>query len=222
VPGAAGQTGCSSEPTTFSVTEGTIKCPSNVFPENNKVLTLAEARKEITFRWTPITPMPPVPVRYRLKVWQLMEGQSGMQAMKQNKAKVDKDVTDAPETTWPTLLTGPCKPPYLCDFIWNVEMISKDGQTICASEPTVFKIASNDIDIQIDSVYTSCCNSNGVQNVYVKIKNNLGNTVKITNLNIDKVNGVTNVIAIIGLTPALPGQYSRFRFTGIYRNHKMR
>ncbi len=210
---AAGETGCTSEPTTFGVTEENVKCPENVFPEDKKKFNIREAKESVTFKWRhPGGAWQGENSIYRLKVWQLMQGQTGVQAMKSNQPlyKLDVDANGQADALTDGLMvirnfyTGPCKPPYLCDFIWNVEMISKDGHTTCTSEPTTFKIAGNDIDIQIDSVYTSCCNSNGVQNVYIKIKNNLSNTVKITNLNIDKVNGVTNVISITGLSPVLP------------------
>lgn len=36
----------------------------------------------VTFRWTPLVPKPKDPVTYRLKVWQLMQGQNGTQSMK--------------------------------------------------------------------------------------------------------------------------------------------
>ena len=133
-----------------------------------------------------------------------MQGQNSSQAMRTNKPIVTKDVADITEATVSGIYTGPCRPPYLCDFIWNVQAVTKEGSVIGTSEPTVFKIASNDIDIQIDSVHVSCCNPNGTQSIYIKIKNNLANTVKITQLNIDKVNGVTNVISITGLAPVLP------------------
>ncbi len=199
-----GSTGCVGEPTTFSVTEENSKGPNNTFPEDKSKLKAEEAKQSVTFRWTPLVPKPQESITYRLKVWQLMQGQNSTQAMRTNKPIVTKDVADITEATVSNIYTGPCKPPYLCDFIWNVEAITKDGRTKGSSEPSTFKIAGNDIDIQIDSVYVSCCNTNGTQNVYIKIKNNLASTVKITQLNIDKVNGVTNVISITGLAPVLP------------------
>jgi hypothetical protein len=204
--GGAGPRGCTSEPTTFSVTEEKNNCTENIFPEDKKQLKAKDAKTGITFKWKPIIRESPTepPPSYRLRVWQLMQGQNGSTAMKTNKPIVTKDVDNLTEVTINNIYTGPCKPPYLCDFVWTVELKSAAGQTGCTSEPTAFSIAGNDIDIQIDSVHVSCCGTNGLQNVYIKIKNNLSNTVKITNLNIDKVNGVTNVIAITGLSPALP------------------
>lgn len=190
-----------SEPFHFSATSEN-KCVENVYPENNKKLLQKDVKESITFRWTKMSGASEN-ATYRLKVWQLMEGQTGLQAMKSNNPVATKEVKNAMELAVPGIYTGPCKPPYLCDFIWAVEMVSNDGR-ICTSEPTVFKIGNNDIDIQVDSVYVSCCLGNGLQNIYIKIKNNLSNTVKITNLNIDKINGVTNVISITGLSPVLP------------------
>ena len=99
-----------------------------------KVLTEAmtefklDVDQPVTFRWTTLVPKPAEPVSYRIKVWQLMEGQNGAQAMKSNQPIVTKDVTTGTEVTVNGLYTGPCKPPYLCDFVWEVEVMSKsDG-----------------------------------------------------------------------------------------------
>jgi hypothetical protein len=202
--GAAPKIIGTSTATVFSVTDENSKGPDNVFPEDKKKFSPKDMASPVLFRWTPLVPKPREPVTYRIKVWQLMDGQNSTQAMRSNPPIVTKDVDDIAQATVSDLYTGPCKPPYLCDFIWNVQAVTREGSVIGTSEPTVFKIASNDIDIQIDSLDVSCCNPNGTQSVYIKIKNNLANTVKITQLNIDKVNGVTNVISITGLAPVLP------------------
>jgi hypothetical protein len=136
-----------------------------------------------------------------------MQGQNGLQAMRSNQPIVTKDVDNLTQAVVNNIYTGPCRPPYLCDFIWNVQALDREGKPMGRnegnSEPFTFKIADNDIDIQIDSVFVSCC-VNGIQQVYIKIKNNLANTVKITQLKIDKVNGYPNVVPISGLTPILP------------------
>jgi hypothetical protein len=93
---------------------------AKIVTENQKEFKL-DAVQSVTFRWTPIVPKPAEPVTYRLKVWQLMQGQSGSQAMKTNQPIVTKEVTDISEVTVSDIYTGPCKPPYLCDYIWSVE-----------------------------------------------------------------------------------------------------
>jgi hypothetical protein len=113
----------------------------NEAPENGKSFSADEAQQPITFRWTPIVPKPQEQVTYRLKVWQLMQGQNGTQAMRSNQPIVTKDVDNVTETTISGIYTGPCRPPYLCDFVWSVEAISQSNGTITAtviSNPTLF------------------------------------------------------------------------------------
>jgi hypothetical protein len=180
--------------------------PTLITPENGKKFSIRQLQGLLTFRWTPVVPKPRDPVTYRLRVWQLMQGQNGMQAMKANQPLVSKDVDNITQAAVTGLLTGPCKPPYLCDFIWNVQALNREGKPVGANNGTSENYTftgGNDIDIQIDSVSVSCC-ANGKQSFTVIIKNNLTNTVKITQLKVDKVNGVTASILPSPLTPALP------------------
>ena len=113
----------------------------NVAPVNGKSFSADEASQPITFRWTPVVPKPRENVTYRLKVWQLMQGQTGTQAMRSNQPIIVKDVDNFIEITVAGLHNGPCKPPYMCDFIWSVEAISLNNGTITStviSNPTVF------------------------------------------------------------------------------------
>ncbi len=105
-------------------TENNIKqtSTSNLSPANNAEFTVEDAMKTIAFRWTPIVPKPQEPVTYRLKVWQLMQGQTGSQAMRTNQPIVTKDVDNITEASVSGIYTGPCRPPYLCDYVWNIEV----------------------------------------------------------------------------------------------------
>ena len=181
----------SSEPTIFNVKESnspvTIK---NVFPEENKSFSFelffdgfeenSNVKKSLPFKWTPVTPKPQEPVTYRLKVWQLMQGQNGTQAMKVNKPIVEKefqdiliDMKDQTMKAAVDLYTGPCKPPYLCDFIWNVEAITKQAgatpKVIATSNPTMFFVTQ--YIIQLDSIKVSCTNKPGVYSFSYTITN---------------------------------------------------
>ncbi len=131
-----------SEPYTFGLADEKSKGPDNVFPEDRKSLSPDEAKREVMFRWTPIVPKPQEPVTYRLKVWQLMQGQSGSQAMKTNQPIVTKDVDNITQATASGIYTGPCKPPYLCDFIWSVQALTKEGTITGTSEPTTFSVTA--------------------------------------------------------------------------------
>ena len=102
--------------------------PQPITPANGTVIAQADAGKPVTFRWTPMIPKPGDPVTYRLSVWQLMQGQNGMQAMQSNQPVATKDVENLNQAIISNLLTGPCRPPYLCDFVWNVQAIDKQGK----------------------------------------------------------------------------------------------
>jgi hypothetical protein len=154
-----------SETFTFGVKENNDQATlKNVFPEDKKSFTIEEAKKPVTFKWTELVPKPTEPVTYRLKVWQLMQGQNGSQAMKTNKPIVIKDVDNITEATVSNIYTGPCKPPYLCDFIWIVEATSKQAgaapRIIATSSPTTFFVTQ--YIIQLDSIKVSCTSKPGV------------------------------------------------------------
>jgi hypothetical protein len=120
----------------------TTTAPTNVAPISGKSFSADEALQPITFRWTPVVPKPQQAVTYRLKVWQLMQGQSSTEAMRTNQPIVTKDVDNITETTVSGIYTGPCRPPYLCDFVWSVEVINSNGtpngETQITSNPSLF------------------------------------------------------------------------------------
>lgn len=150
----------------------------NVLPEVDKKIDLASAKKEIKFSWTAVSPKPQAPVIYKLKVWQLMQGQTATAAIKNNKPFAEKSITDNTETTITNFLTGPCKLPYLCDFVWNVQAVSREGKPIGPnegnSEPTLFFVSQ--YIIQIDSIKVSCTDKPGTYTFSYTIKNvNPGN-----------------------------------------------
>jgi hypothetical protein len=66
--------------------------------------------------------------------------------MRTNKPIVTKDVDNVTEATIAGIYTGPCRPPYLCDFVWSVEVVTKEtsdtgsGTSAGASTSTSIKI----------------------------------------------------------------------------------
>ena len=106
---------------------------SNVEPVNGKLFSADEVQNPIVFRWTPVLPKPQS-VTYRLKVWQLMQGQNGTQAMRTNQPIVTKDVDNITEVSIQGIYTGPCRPPYLCDFVWTVQAVDTKGTPIGSNE----------------------------------------------------------------------------------------
>jgi hypothetical protein len=168
-----GRNNGNSEPYSFSAKQNEKGELKNTFPEDNKKFTDAQAKSPITFRWTPIVPKPSSPVTYRLKVWQLMQGQSGAQVMRTNKPIVTKDVADITEATVSGIYTGPCRPPYLCDYIWSVEAITRQAngttELIGSSSATMFMVTQ--YIIQLDSIKVSCTAKPGVYSFSYTITN---------------------------------------------------
>ncbi len=195
-----------SEAFTFNVEDNVVtKCspPKLAEPTDGKKLKPEDA-KTVKFSWGPVLPKSQEPVTYRLKVWQLMQGQNGTQAMRSNKPVVEKDVIDITEATVSSLYTGPCKPPYMCDFVWEVQALNREGKSICnndgKSETFSFKIQNN-IDIQIDSLKVGCCEK-GKQSIYIKVRNNLASSVNIVAVKY-KINGVGAAINLSPISPSL-------------------
>ena len=118
--------------------------PTLITPDNGKTFTEAELQQPRMFRWTPLVPKPKEPITYRLRVWQLMQGQNGMQAMRSNQPIITKDVDNITQAVVTGIYNGPCKPPYLCDFIWNVQALNREGKPVGrnegTSEPWIFKV----------------------------------------------------------------------------------
>jgi hypothetical protein len=200
-----------SEPYTFKVgdTKATECSPPKLAaPEEGKKFIARNMSAPVLFRWTPVVPKPQEPVTYRLKVWQLMQGQNAAQAMRTNKPIVTKDVADITETAVSGIYTGPCKPPYLCDFIWEVQALNREGKPICTknegkSEPYTFKILDDNINTKIDSVKVGCCEK-GKQTIYVKVSNlHPTNQAQVTAIKY-RVNGTGPLTTLTPTTPAIP------------------
>lgn len=180
--------------------------PTLITPENEKRFLPKDLQKPVMFRWTPVVPKPQS-VTYRLKVWQLMQGQTGSQAMRSNQPIVTKDVDNLTQAIVTNLYTGPCKPPYLCDFIWNVQAVNREGKPIGRndgnSESYTFKIADDNINTKIDSVDIGCC-VNNKQNIFIKLSNlHLTNTAQVIAIKY-RVNGTGPLIILSPTVPGLP------------------
>ena len=173
-----------SELWSFSVTHSeTIRPPINTYPEDKKSLNLDEAKKSVTFKWKPVEPDQNTPVFYKLRVWQLMKGQTAAIAMNKNKPLIEKEVLNNNEFTVQELITGPCKPPYLCDFIWNVEasvrQVKDMSQVIGISQATTFLLPQ--YIIQLDSIKVKCTTQPGVFSFSFSLTNVNPGTAILTN-----------------------------------------
>ena len=88
-----------------------FQLPIPMMPANETVLDIEKARAAITFRWTPVAPRPAEMLTYRVTVFEVLENQTPMQALRSNQPLLAKDIIGTTQYIWqPQLgLTTCCK-----------------------------------------------------------------------------------------------------------------
>jgi hypothetical protein len=79
-----------------------LQLPVLLKPYNEEVLDGAIANSIIMFRWSPVVPTQTTPVTYRLAVFEVLENQNPVQAMRSNMPILDKQVKAATQYVWQT------------------------------------------------------------------------------------------------------------------------
>lgn len=187
---------------TLAFSQETTLIPS----EKGKTIRKKEMTKPLLFRWTPVATRANESVTYRLKVWQLREGQTPAQALL-SKPLLTKEVQNVAEAKITNWRANPCKPPFLCEFIWQVEALDKNARMLLGgssgnNQIFSFLLLDDNINIKIDSISTSCC-KDSVQKVLIWVKNlHSTNSVRITSIKY-RVNGNSSLTAL-ATTPPLP------------------
>ncbi|MGB3007303.1 MAG: hypothetical protein WBC06_12385 [Chitinophagaceae bacterium] len=83
-----------------SFTLASFQLPIPVSPANEEVMDAIKAQTAITFRWTPVTPRPSEPVRYIVTVFEVLEKQTPMQALRSNQPLLTKEVMGTTQFIW--------------------------------------------------------------------------------------------------------------------------
>lgn len=124
----------------FSVTA--YQLPILMQPAAGAVIDATAAQTNITFRWTPLVPRPPLPVTYRLQVFEVLDKQTPMQAFRSNQPLLDKNVAAVNQFLWMPQLdfSVPRK------FIWTIQALDANGIPYASNsadgraEPLVFEV----------------------------------------------------------------------------------
>jgi len=111
----------------FSIPQLNYQPPQALLPIDGGILTMLQATAPVNFKWTAVTPVYNAPITYRLKVWQLQQGQTKTQAINSNQPIINQDVNAATQKIITNLLTGGCQSPYQCEFVWNVQALNAQG-----------------------------------------------------------------------------------------------
>ena len=126
--------------------------PILITPANEAVLPTASAQTAITFRWTPVAPKPTETVRYKIQVFEVLQNQNAMQAMRSNQPLLDKEVLGATQFIWQLQLSfadGTDK-----KFVWAIQSFDFNKQPITGevsngegrSESKTFTVSSTAAD----------------------------------------------------------------------------
>ena len=85
--------------TMFNITA--FQAPVLINPRDNDSISESAVRG-IFFRWSPVIPSPNTFVTYRLQIWEVLEGQNSMTALRSNQPIVEKDLPPGIlQTQWP-------------------------------------------------------------------------------------------------------------------------
>ncbi len=131
-------------------------------PVNEDQLNSKLAQTAITFRWTPVVPSSPTPVTYRIRVFEILEHQHDVQALRSNQPLLDKSIIGTTQFIWQPQMS---MMPYTSadsaqnnkiigkKFIWTIQTLDNLGQPLnqtdgngeSLSEPKVFYVTDKRI-----------------------------------------------------------------------------
>jgi len=134
-------------------------------PADGQELNSKIAQSTITFRWTPVVPAATTPVTYRIRVFEILENQHDVQALRSNQPLLDKNIVGATQFIWQPQIsmmpyTGEENKPDSSikkvpgkKFIWTIQTLDNLGQPLnptdgngeSLSEPKVFYVADKKI-----------------------------------------------------------------------------
>lgn len=131
-----------------------FQLPVLIKPYNGEVLKGEEAQTAIIFRWTPRLPQLQELPNYRIQVFEVLEHQQDVQALRANQPLLDITVKGVTQYIWRPMLS------FIDDtvakkFIWTIQTLDADNEPVktrtgngeSRSEPFVFYIAQkNDKD----------------------------------------------------------------------------
>ena len=141
--------------------------PTLMMPANEQELNANIAQSAITFRWTPVVPTATTPVTYRLQVFEVLDNQHDVQALRSNQPLLDKNIVGTTQFIWsPQLSMMPTNTTENADadstkkkeevnkkatakkFVWTIQTLDNtgmplnqtDGNGESRSEPLVFYV----------------------------------------------------------------------------------
>ena len=123
-----------------------LQLPVLIMPADESKLSAEIAQTAITFRWTAVNPIPTTAPRYRIQVYEVLENQQPVQAMRSNMPLLNKEVVGTTQYIWRPQLD--LKLDSVRKFIWSIQVYDDHGAIMpsdnttgeARSEPKTFMI----------------------------------------------------------------------------------
>lgn len=77
-----------------------LQLPILIKPSSEEILDAVQSLSQITFRWTPITPTQQFITTYKLLVFEVLDGQTSMQALRSNQPILEQEVRGVTQYIW--------------------------------------------------------------------------------------------------------------------------
>jgi len=128
-----------------------LQLPVLMKPYNEELLDAKKAQTAIIFRWSPVVPAQTSPVTYRIQVFEVMQNQSPVQALRSNQPLLDKELLAVTQYVWQPQLSFSPEENKKSTFIWTIQSLDKDHKPVTQtdgngegrSEPIVFFVENN-------------------------------------------------------------------------------
>ena len=102
--------------------------PQAIAPADGTVINEADAKKPVTFRWIPVTPKPKEPVTYKLRIYEVKQGQTATAVVKSAIPLHEKDIINQTQYVLPSLIQ--LNPTKGSSFAWTVQALGVKGNPV--------------------------------------------------------------------------------------------
>ena len=109
--------------------------PYLLSPNDKMWLDANVAQSVITFRWSHIVPIPPERVHYRLQVFEVLENQQPVQALRSNQPILNVELMNTTQYFWRPQLS--LKDSLGHVFIWTIQSLDSKGFPVQTADPYI-------------------------------------------------------------------------------------
>lgn len=135
---------------TFRIVD--YQAPVLIVPREDQII-LEKETKGIFFRWTPVAPSPNYIVTYRLQVWEVLEGQTNVDAVRYNWPIIEKDLRGILQTQWPIDFAPPEEG---MNIVWTITPLDPEERNLVdgygMADPFGFRFIVKDYVAPIPSI----------------------------------------------------------------------